>query len=100
MEAVAWSALWLFAATVIAAIFWLGTRIDGLGATLNARIDGLGAALNARIDGLAARIDGLDARIDGLDARIDGLDARIGTQTGELSQLSRRLEEHLGRHAG
>jgi hypothetical protein len=89
MEAVAWSALGLLAATVIAAIFWLGTRIDGLGASLNARIDGLGASLNARIDHLG----------DSLSARIDGLDARIDAQTGELSQLSRRLDENLGRHA-
>lgn len=79
MEAVAWSALGLLAATLVAAIFWLGTRIDGLGASLSGRIDGL----NARIDGLEA-----------------SLNARIDTQTVELSQLSRRLVEHLGRHAG
>jgi hypothetical protein len=78
MEAVAWSALGLLAATVIAAIFWLGTRIDGLGASLNTRIDHLGDSLNARIDGLNARMD---------------------AQTSELSKLSGRLDEHLGRHA-
>ena len=90
MEAVAWSALGLLAATLVAAIFWLGTRIDGLGASLNGRIDGL----NARIDGLG---DSLNGRIDGLEA---SLNPRIDAQTAELSHLSSRLDEHLGRHAG
>jgi hypothetical protein len=79
MEAVAWSALGLLAATLVAAIFWLGTRIDGLGASLGARIDGQGASLGARIDAQSSRIDAL---------------------ASEVSRLSTRLDEHLTRHAG
>jgi hypothetical protein len=67
MEAVAWSALGLLAATLVGAIFWLGSRIDGLG-----------TSLSSRIDGQSSRIDSL---------------------TSEVSRLSSRLEEHLGRHA-
>jgi len=78
MEAVAWSALGVLAATVIAAIFWLGTRIDGLGASLNSRIDAQGAALGGRIDALTQEVASL----------------RV-----EQSHLSSRLDEHLRRHA-
>jgi hypothetical protein len=85
MEAVAWSALGLLAATLIGAIFWLGSRIDGL----SSRIDTQGTSLGVRID---AQGTALGARIDGQSSRIDAL-------TTEMSRLSTRLEEHLGRHA-
>ncbi len=63
MEAVAWSAIGLLAATMLGNFYWLGARIDGI----NARFDGLGA----RVDGLSAHVDGLSARIDGLASRLD-----------------------------
>ena len=63
MEAVAWSAIGLLAATLLGNFYWLGTRIDGI----NGRIDGI----NGRIDGLSARVDGLSSRIDGLASRLD-----------------------------
>lgn len=68
MVAVAWTAIGLLAATLVGSLFYLGSRIDHLGDSLNARIDGLGESLNARIDSLDAR---LSARIDGLSAKMD-----------------------------
>ncbi len=99
MEAQAWTAIGVLAATLLGALFYLGQRIDGLGG----RIDGLGGRLDARIDGLDARMDGLggrlDARIDGLDARIDvlggRLDARIDGLGGRLAGLEDRLDARL-----
>jgi hypothetical protein len=60
MVAVAWAAIALLAATLaslLAAFFHLGSRIDALGARLESRIDALGARLDSRIDSLAARLD-------------------------------------------
>jgi hypothetical protein len=79
MEAQAWTAIALLAATLIGSLFYLGNWIDSLGARLDARLDGLAG----RIDSLSARIDALGAR---LDSRIDG--------------LAEKLDEHLRRHAG
>jgi hypothetical protein len=53
MEAQAWTAIGLLAATLLGTLVYLGTRIDGLGA----RIDGLGARLDSRIDALDAKLD-------------------------------------------
>jgi hypothetical protein len=64
MEAVAWAAIAVLAASTFGNIWWLGTRIDGT----NARIDALSGSLNARIDALDAR---LDARLDNLEQRLD-----------------------------
>jgi hypothetical protein len=85
MEAVAWSALALLAATLVAAIFWLGTRIDGLGASLGARIDGLDASIDVQGASLSAGIDALTTEVASLGA--------------EQARLSSKLEDHLGRHA-
>jgi hypothetical protein len=86
VEAVAWTAIGVLAAAVLGSFgsfFYLGTRIDALGARLDARIDAQGADLGARIDRLSERVDSLERR---LDARLDALAAR--------------LDEHLERHAG
>jgi hypothetical protein len=53
MEAVAWSAIGLLAATLFAALFYLGSRIDGL----SSRIDALGARMDSRFDAMNARLD-------------------------------------------
>jgi hypothetical protein len=97
MEAQAWTAIGLLAATLVGALFYLGNRMDSLGARLDSRIDDLAGRLDSRIDGLAGRIDGLDTRIDGLSGRIDGLSLRVEDQG---RQLGSKLEEHLRWHAG
>ena len=53
MVAVAWAAIGLLAATLVSSMFYLGSRIDALGA----RIDSQWAGLGARIDWLSARMD-------------------------------------------
>ena len=79
MEAVAWTAIGLLGVAVLgsfSSFFYLGTRIDALGARLDSRIDAQGLELGSRIDA-----QGLE-----LGSRIDALAAR--------------MDDHLGRHAG
>jgi hypothetical protein len=60
MVQVAWSALGLLAAAVLAMFgmfFYLGARIDAQGQSLGARIDALGARLDSRLDAIEARLD-------------------------------------------
>jgi hypothetical protein len=74
MTAVAWTAIGLLGATLLAltgAIFQLGCRIDAHGRDIGARIDAIGRDLGARVDILTARIDTQSARIDAQGARID-----------------------------
>jgi hypothetical protein len=76
MEAVAWTAIGLLAATLAilaTALFHLDSNIDALGRDLGARIDAQGRDLGARIDGLGAS---LGAPIDAQTARIDAHLAR------------------------
>ena len=68
MRAVAWTAIGLLAATLFGSLYYLGSKIDSLGARLDSRIDALEGRLEGRIDSLAAR---LDARLDALTARLD-----------------------------
>jgi hypothetical protein len=53
MEQAAWTAIGLLAATLFGCLFYLGSKIDGI----NSRIDALGARLDARIDSLSNRLD-------------------------------------------
>ena len=64
MTAVAWTAIGLLAATLFGSLYYLGSKIDSLGARLDSRIDGL----EGRTDSLAAS---LDSRLDALTARLD-----------------------------
>ena len=64
MTAVAWTAIGLLAATLFGSLYYLGSKIDSLGARLDSRIDGL----EGRTDPLAAS---LDSRLDALTARLD-----------------------------
>jgi hypothetical protein len=75
MEAQAWPAVALLAATLLGVLLFPGAKID----SINGRID----STSGRIDTLAAR---LDSRIDRLDSRVDRLDGK--------------LDDHLLRHAG
>ena len=81
MTAVAWSAIGLLAATLVGSFFYLGNRIDSLGA----RIDSLDSSLSNRIDTLNSS----------LSARIDTLDARLSSR---IDALGSRLDAHLERH--
>lgn len=78
MEAQAWTAIGLLAATLFGALFYLGNRIDSVGAKL-------------------------DSRFDGLSGRIDGLTVRVEDQGRQLTsqhfELAAKLDEHLRRHA-
>ena len=74
MDAAAWTAIGLLAATSLGTLFYLGSRIDAL-------------ALGwTRFDRVDTRFDRQDARFDAIEARIDGLNSR--------------LDIHLDRHAG
>jgi hypothetical protein len=53
MEAVAWPAIGLLAATLFGNPFCLSSRIDGLGS----RIDALATKMDSRFDALDARLD-------------------------------------------
>lgn len=87
MEAATWTAIGLLAATSLGSLFYLGSRIDALGARLDARMDAQGAELGTRIDALASR----------LDARIDAQGAELGSR---IDALTVKMEDHLRRHAG
>jgi hypothetical protein len=73
MEALAWTAIGLLAAALLAsfaAFFYLGMRIDALG------------------DHLASRIDAMSDRISGQSARISAQTERIGRQTATIQAQS------------
>jgi hypothetical protein len=79
MVAVAWAAIGLLAATLVSSLFYLGSKIDGLGSSLSGRIDSLDDRLSGRLDALSSRIDTLDARLSG---RLDALPAWTLTWNG------------------
>ena len=83
MVAVAWAAIGLLAATLVSSLFYLGSRMDALGA----RID-------AQRPSPAARIHSLETSLKG---RIDTVDASLSSR---LDALSSRVDAHLERHAG
>jgi hypothetical protein len=64
MEAATWTAIAILAATSLGSLFYLGARIDALGARLDARIDAQAAEIREFRTDLNARIDGLSARFD------------------------------------
>jgi hypothetical protein len=71
MEDQAWTAIGLLAGTVVGSLFYLGNRIDSLGARLDLRIDGL----SGRIDGLPGEsmvLLGLRIRADSSGPRSTG----------------------------
>jgi hypothetical protein len=72
MTAAVWMLIGLQVATLFGVLYYLGAKIDSLGARLDARIDGVGA----RLDALGVR---LDARID---------------------SLTQAFRDHVERHAG
>ncbi|MFN2388495.1 MAG: hypothetical protein ABR575_02645 [Actinomycetota bacterium] len=79
MEAQAWTAIVLLAATLIGALYYLGNRIDSLGAKLD------------------SRIDSLSGRIDTLTLRVEEQGRQLGSQ---IYDVAAKLDRHLRRHAG
>ena len=79
MEAQAWTAIGLLAATLVGSLFYLGNGIHSLGARLDSRIDRLAM------------------RMDGLSLRIEDQGRQLGAQIYELAV---KLDEHLAHHAG
>jgi len=68
---VALTAIAVLAATSIGTLFYLGARIDSLGAKTGERFDSLLARMDARFDRVDARFDHIDDRFDALSARLD-----------------------------
>lgn len=101
MEAQAWTAIGLLAATLIGSLFYLGNRIDSLGARIDSRIDGLETRLDGRIDGLEnrleSRIDSLSARLDSFAARIDALESSLSARMDAIAARIDALSTRLGR---
>ena len=64
MEAVAWSAVGLLAASMFGSLYYLGSRIDALGGRLDGRIDALSGRIDSLESSLSGRIDALSARMD------------------------------------
>lgn len=64
MEAASWTAIAILAATSLGSLFYLGARIDALGARLDARIDAQAAEIRALRTDLTARIDSMSGRLD------------------------------------
>jgi hypothetical protein len=68
MEAAVWTAIGLLAATSLGTLFYLGSRLDGLAARMDARFDGLVNVMESRFSRVDARFDALEA---GLRSHLD-----------------------------
>jgi hypothetical protein len=99
MEAQAWTAIGLLAATLLGALFYLGNRIDVLGSEMRGQFQAQGL----RIDGLSSRIDTQSGRMDSLSGRVAALAVRVEEQGVQLAdriyELAVKLDDHLRRHA-
>jgi hypothetical protein len=60
MDAAVWTAIGLLAATSLATLFYLGSRIDALASRIDARFD----RVDARLDHMEERLDVLASRLD------------------------------------
>lgn len=96
MDTAVWTAIGLLAATSLGSLFYLGSRIDALGARIGALADGTASRfdhVDARIDALA---DGTASRLDSLAARMDAGFARVDAR---FDAIEARLDAHIDRHA-
>lgn len=66
VEAQIWTLIGVLVTTLIGMLVYVGGRIDGLGARLEARIDSLGARLDRRFDVLTSEVLNQSVRIDAL----------------------------------
>ena len=80
-----WTAIAVLAGFSFSTLFYLGHRIDQLGANLGAEIRELGI-----------RIDGTNSRLDGTNSRLDGTNGRLAAG---LNALTARIDAHLEWHA-
>jgi hypothetical protein len=85
MEAQAWTAIGLLAATLLGVLFYLGNRIDALGSEMRGQFQAQGS-----------RIDAVSARTDALTVRVEELGVQLGDRIYELAV---KLDDHLRRHA-
>lgn len=69
MDGAVWTAIGLLAATSLGSLFYLGSRIDALGARMDARFD----AVSSRFDAFEGRMEARFARVD---ERFDALEGR------------------------
>jgi hypothetical protein len=95
MDAVMTTAIGLLGAALLGSFgsfFYLGTRIDALGARLDSRMDAQGA----RIDGLSDRLDAQSARLDAQSARMDAQEATIQAQGRDLAAAIQAQAAELG----
>lgn len=93
MEAQIWTLIGLLTATILGALFYLGTRIDALAS----RIDAQGVRIDAQGADLGSRIDGLNGRIDGLTRRVEEQGKLLAD---DIYKLGMKLDDHLRWHAG
>jgi hypothetical protein len=113
MDAAVWTAIGLLAATSLGTLFYLGTRIDALGARIDTLAEGTASRFDALAEGTASRFDALGARIEALadgtasrfdvlmarmDARFDRVDARFDHLDERFDALAARLDTHLDHH--
>jgi hypothetical protein len=90
MEPAVWTVIAVLAATNLGSLFYLGARIDAMGARLDARIDAMTADLGGRIDAVTADLGG----------RIDAVTGRLDAQNGRIDVLAQMMADHVRRHAG
>jgi hypothetical protein len=89
MEAQAWTAIGLLAATLLGALFYLGNRIDALGSELRSE-------LRSEFHSQGAGIDSLSVRVDSLAFRVEEQGIQLADRIYELSV---KLDDHLRWHA-
>jgi len=94
---VAIGVLGAFAAAVLAMVFQILGKVDGVENRLDAKIDGLRSELKGDIDGLRRSVDQQTVRIDQQTVRIDDLVKDVGTLKGAVDSLGTRFG-HLEGH--
>ncbi|MGH2751247.1 MAG: hypothetical protein ACRDK3_10320 [Actinomycetota bacterium] len=92
MEAQAWTAIGLLAATLLGALFYLGNRIDALGSEMRGQFQAQGS----RIEAQGSRIDTVSARMYTLAVRVEEQGVQLADRIYELAV---KLDDHLRRHA-
>lgn len=96
MQAQAWTAIGILAATLLGALFYLGNRIDALGAELRSEMRSQFQAQGSRMDTLTGRMDSLSARVDVLAIRVEEQGSQLADR---IYELAAKLDDHLRRHA-
>ena len=90
MEAQIWTVIGLLTATLLGSLFYLGSRIDTLGARFDSRIDTLSTEVHGQGSGLNSRLDALSTEV-----RQQG-----SVLADRIYELTAKLDDHLKWHAG